>query len=121
MLLAEDNPVNQKVAVKMLEKLGCATDVVENGVDAVRVFGEFDYDLVLMDVQMPDMDGFQATVHIRKKCQRGSDVTPLLTLEFRGSTFHICAQHLPVLIHDPGQLVGRLSGAESLSPAEHRD
>jgi len=54
-------------------------------------------------------------------CQRGGDETPLLTLEFRGGSFRICAQHLPVLIHDPAQLIGRLAGAESLSPAEHRD
>jgi len=54
-------------------------------------------------------------------CQRGAEETPLLSLEFRGGAFHICAQHLPVLIHDPAQLIGRLEGADSLSPAEHRD
>ncbi len=54
-------------------------------------------------------------------CERGYDETPLLSLDFRGGVFHICAQHLPVLIHDPAQLVGRLKGAESLSPAEHED
>ena len=54
-------------------------------------------------------------------CGRGPDVVPLLTLEFRGRTFRICAQHLPVLIHDPGQLTGRLEGAENLSPADHDD
>jgi len=54
-------------------------------------------------------------------CKRGPEDTPLLTLEFKGGVFHICAQHLPVLIHDPGQLVGQLEGAEALSPADHRD
>jgi len=54
-------------------------------------------------------------------CERGSDETPLLSLDFRGGVFHICAQHLPVLIHDPAKLVGRLTGAETLSPAEHKD
>jgi hypothetical protein len=54
-------------------------------------------------------------------CQRGPDETPLLELEFQGGVFHICAQHLPVLIHDPAQLVGRLAGAESLTPADHED
>lgn len=54
-------------------------------------------------------------------CDRGSDQTPLLRVEFRDGTFHICPQHLPVLIHDPAQLVGRLPGAETLSPAEHKD
>jgi hypothetical protein len=54
-------------------------------------------------------------------CERGTDITPLLTLEYQGGTFCICPQHLPVLIHDPAQLVGRLAGAESFQPAEHKD
>ncbi len=54
-------------------------------------------------------------------CQRGSDVVPLLALEYRGATIRICAQHLPVLIHDPGQLVGLLPGAEELEPSQHQD
>jgi hypothetical protein len=54
-------------------------------------------------------------------CGRGSDEVPLLTLEYRGSAFTICPQHLPVLIHDPGQLVGYLEGAENLRPSDHHD
>lgn len=54
-------------------------------------------------------------------CDRGSDVVPLLTLEYRGAQVKICPQHLPVLIHDPGQLADRLPGAENLSPADHQD
>lgn len=54
-------------------------------------------------------------------CDRGSDVTPLLVLEYQGSTFRICAQHLPVLIHDPARLTGKLAGAENLAPSEHQD
>jgi hypothetical protein len=54
-------------------------------------------------------------------CDRGSDLTPLLTLEYRGATFRICAQHLPVLIHDPSQLIGILPGAEELEPSGHKD
>ena len=54
-------------------------------------------------------------------CQRGSDAVPLLTLEYRGANIRICAQHLPVLIHDPGQLVGLLPGAEELEPSQHQD
>ena len=45
-------------------------------------------------------------------CGRGSELTPLIPLEYRGERIWICPQHLPVLIHDPGQLVGRLEGAE---------
>lgn len=54
-------------------------------------------------------------------CQRGADQTPLLQFDFRGGTFRICAQHLPLLIHDPAKLVGRLPGAETLAPAGHHE
>lgn len=54
-------------------------------------------------------------------CGRGPDVTPVLALEYRGTTVWICPQHLPVLIHEPAQLVGKLAGAEQLQPADHKD
>jgi two-component system, sensor histidine kinase and response regulator len=64
-LLVEDNELNQEVAMGLLEPTGLSIDVAENGEIAVRMVGEHDYDLVLMDMQMPVMDGIAATQAIR--------------------------------------------------------
>ena len=64
-LLAEDNLINQKVAIRTLNSAGYEVDAVMNGEQAVRAFSQYDYDLILMDVQMPEVDGFAATKMIR--------------------------------------------------------
>jgi two-component system, sensor histidine kinase and response regulator len=66
-LLAEDNPVNQVVAQHMLKGLGCRVEVVSNGQDAVEALSNVPFDLVLMDSQMPVLDGYAATRIIREK------------------------------------------------------
>jgi CheY-like chemotaxis protein len=64
-LIVEDNVINQQVTVKILDTYGCKTQVVTNGREAVEALRRNTYDAVLMDLQMPEMDGFEATKAIR--------------------------------------------------------
>ncbi|AFL72701.1 response regulator [Thiocystis violascens] len=78
-LLVEDNPINQKLARKLLERWGHEVTLAENGKIAVDLFEPSAFDLVLMDMQMPVMDGIEATRRIRDK-ERGSARTPIVAM-----------------------------------------
>jgi CheY-like chemotaxis protein len=71
-LLVEDNPINQKVAARLLEKAGHAVTVAENGRVALDIVIARQFDLVLMDISMPEMDGLEATAAIRQR-EAGTD------------------------------------------------
>ncbi|HEX9255976.1 MAG TPA: response regulator, partial [Candidatus Angelobacter sp.] len=79
-LLAEDNPVNQHFAVRMLEKMGHLVAVAQTGKEALGVLRTGKFDLVLMDLQMPEMDGFAATREIRRAEQDGQDHMPVIAM-----------------------------------------
>jgi two-component system sensor histidine kinase/response regulator len=78
-LLAEDNLVNQKVAQRMLEKLGYRVDIAGDGQSTVNAWESGEYDLILMDCQMPTMDGYEATRTIRSRENDGSRI-PIVAL-----------------------------------------
>jgi len=65
-LLVEDNDVNQKVALRLIEKIGYQTDLASNGIEAIEAVQSIDYDIVLMDLLMPEMDGLEATKQIKE-------------------------------------------------------
>lgn len=80
LLLVEDNKINQLVAGKLLEKFGYAYDIAENGIEAVDKASSNHYDAILMDCQMPVLDGFEATKRIRQSEQAQSAHTPIIGL-----------------------------------------
>ncbi len=91
-LLVEDNAVNQKVAVRFLERLGCAVRVASNGEEGVQSYAEGSFDLVLMDLQMPVMDGLAATARIRalEATQRARTPIVALTANAMAGQLEVC-------------------------------
>ncbi len=79
-LLAEDNDINRKLACRLLEKQGHRVSIATNGREAVSMLEQTSVDVVLMDVQMPEMDGIQATAEVRRRERRSGRRTPIIAM-----------------------------------------
>src|SRR5690606_19256586 len=79
-LLAEDNYLNQVLAKAVLNKVNCTVDVAENGKTAIEKLKANPYDVVLMDIQMPEMDGYEATKYIRTRLERPLSEIPIIAM-----------------------------------------
>jgi PAS domain S-box-containing protein len=121
-LLAEDNLINQKLAIRILEKRGHSIELVTNGRQAVTAFEREQFDLVLMDVQMPEMNGFEATNLIRQREQVTRTHTPILAMSafaMKGDRERCLAAGMdeyiskPVRPHELLQIIERLAPART--------
>ncbi|HEY1111622.1 MAG TPA: response regulator, partial [Opitutaceae bacterium] len=127
-LLAEDNVVNQKVALRFLERLGYRADAVANGLEAVTTLENRRYDLVLMDVQMPEMDGYEATRQIRARLpqERQPKIIALTANAMQGDRELALAagmdDHIskPVKMHEIAAAIRRHFGKPAPLPADRQ-
>ncbi len=100
-LLAEDNAVNQKVAIQMLKRLGYSADVAGNGLEVLQAIERQPYDVVLMDVQMPEMDGLVATQEIRKLWPKGPRIIAITAYALKGDRERCLAAGMDDYISKP--------------------
>ncbi|MEJ2147904.1 MAG: PAS domain S-box protein [Chloroflexota bacterium] len=122
-LLAEDNLVNQKVALRMLERMGYRADVAANGLEAIEAVLRQQYDVVLMDVQMPEMDGLEATRHIRNDTPPAYQphIIALTAHALSGDRERLIAQGMDDYISKPVRAEELVRALEQAAPATNRD
>ena len=128
-LLAEDNEVNQKLAARLLEKRGHAVTVVANGVEALSALERRAYDLVLMDVQMPGMDGIEATIELRRREERGGGRQPIVAMTafaMKGDRERCLAAGMdgylakPIRAHELDDVLDRYVARKAAAPEGHQ-
>lgn len=116
-LLAEDNPINQKLAIKLLEKWGHQITTVSNGKQALAVLENQSFDLVLMDVQMPEMDGLEATRAIREKEKLTGKHLPIIAMTahaMKGDKEHCLTAGMDDYLSKPIQVEELLNAFETV-------
>lgn len=126
-LLAEDNEVNRRVMSRLLEKLGCRVEVAENGDQALKRWEASTFDLVLMDCQMPEVDGYEAAAAIRR-VENGRSHTPIIAVTahaLAGDAERCYRAGMDSYLHkpiDPAQLASTVMKftAGSASPGSHQ-
>ena len=126
-LLAEDNPLNQRVASSMLQKLGHSVAIAANGLEAVALFERESFDLVFMDIQMPEMNGYQATAIIQKRQQSAPAHIPVVAMTAHampGDREKCLAAGMddyvtkPISMEQLSIVIGRNSSAKADAPVE---
>jgi CheY-like chemotaxis protein len=118
-LLAEDNIVNQRVAFRILEKQGYSVVVASNGIEALKAMQDHDFDLVLMDVQMPEMGGFEATEKIRQSERPGGTRVPIIAMTahaMTGDRERCLAAGMDDYISKPARAAALIELVEKYSP-----
>ncbi len=119
-LLAEDNPVNQRLAVRILEKRGHTVVVADNGKQALATLDREPFDLILMDVQMPEMDGFEATQAIREREKTTGAHVPIVAMTahaMKGDRERCLEAGMDSYVSKPLQAQELIHVIESLAPA----
>ena len=120
-LVVEDNAANLKVAVRMIERLGYRADMAGNGMEAVKALGHLTYDVVLMDCQMPEMDGYEATRRIRRSEQGHTPIIAMTASAMAGDRERCLAAGMddyiskPIKMHVVAAVLERWLGAGSES------
>jgi PAS domain S-box-containing protein len=123
-LLAEDNPVNQKLALALLQKHGHVVTVVPNGLEVLGAVGREGFDLVLMDVQMPELDGLEATARIRQQEKSKGGHLPIIAMTayaMKGDRERCLATGMDGYVAKPIQPEELYSAIAALFPAAQQD
>ena len=123
-LLAEDNAVNQQLIIRLLEKRGFSVTPVGNGKEALAELEKHPFDLVLMDVQMPEMNGFEATALIRKKEKSTGDHLPIIALTahaLKGDEERCRAAGMDDYVAKPVRFQNLLAAIQRLLPASYNE